>query len=248
MTRVVAAIDSSPAARPVLSVAQALAVVLGAEVEAVHVAEEDGVTAAAVAESMGVPYRVLPGDDPLEAIVSHATSDEVALVVVGARRRLQSSGVGHLAPQIADHLDKPVVVVPPDAPPIDRVHRVVIALEAAPDKARNLTGVVAMAAAADLDIVVVHVDDEQSIPAFSDQEAHETRAYADEFLARYLPRVGPARLELRVGDPADEIISLVRQSTVDLLALGWPRGPERGDVARRVLGQSHIPVLLVTVT
>ncbi len=95
--------------------------------------------------------------------------------------------------------------------------------------------------------MVVHVDDEQSIPSFSDQEAHETWAYAEEFLARYLPGAGPARLELRVGDPADEIINLAQQGPVDLLALGWPRDPARGAVARRVLRRSHVPVLLVAV-
>lgn len=245
MSRIVAAIDNSPAARPVLSVALALGPVLGAEVEAVHVADEEGDTAAAVAASMGVPYRVLPGGDPLPALLAHAAGGDVTMVVVGARRRLQSSGLGHLAGQIAESLDKPVVVVPPETRPMDRLQRVVIALEATPAKARSLTGAIEVAAGAELDIVVVHVDDEQSIPSFSDQEAHETRAYADEFLARYLPGAGPARLELRIGDPADEIIELIQQSTVDLLALGWPRDPERGAVARRILGRSHVPVLLI---
>ncbi len=247
MSRIVAAIDNSPAARPVLSVALALGPVLGAEVEAVHVADDEGDTAAAVAASMGVPYQVLPGDDPLPAILGHAAGADVTLVVVGARRRLQAADLGHLASQIAEHLDKPVVVVPPETRPMDRMQNVVIALEATPAKARSLGRVISVAAAADLDIVVVHVDDEQSIPSFSDQEAHETRAYADEFLARFLPGAGPARLELRVGDPADEIIRLAQERPVDLLALGWPRDPGRGAVARRILRHSHVPVLLVSV-
>lgn len=247
MSRIVAAIDNSPAARPVLSVALALAPVLGAEVEAVHVVEEEGDTAAAVAGSLGVPYRVLPGDDPLAAILGYAADADVILVVVGARRRLQSKDLGHLASRIAEDLDKPVVVVPPETRPLERLRRVVIALEANPDKARSLSSVISVAAGADLDLVVVHVDDEDSIPSFSDQEAHETRAYAEEFLARYLPGAGPARLELRVGDPADEIVELTRQGDVDLLALGWPHDPERGAVARRILGRCPIPVLLVSI-
>ena len=52
MSRIVAAIDNSPAARPVLSVALALGPVLGADVEAVHVADEEGDTAAAAAGSL----------------------------------------------------------------------------------------------------------------------------------------------------------------------------------------------------
>ena len=36
-------------------------------------------------------------------------------------------------------------------------------------------------------------------------------------------------------------------ATVDLLALGWPRDPDRGAVARGVLGRCHVPVLLVPI-
>lgn len=247
MSRIVAALDNSPAARPVLLVARALGPVLGADVEAVHVADDEGDTAATVADSLGVSYRVLPGDDALLAILTHAAADDVRAVVVGARRRLQSSELGHLARQITDSLLKPTIVVPPEARPVDRLQRVAIALEATPAKARSLTDVISVAAGADLDVVVVHVDDDESIPSFSDQEAHETQAYADEFVARYLPGAGPARLELRVGEPADEIVKLAQQGTFDLLALGWPRDPGRGAVARRVLGRSHIPVLLVSI-
>ena len=47
MSTVIAAIDDSAAARPVLATAQAVAALWDAHVEALHVAEDDGHTAAA---------------------------------------------------------------------------------------------------------------------------------------------------------------------------------------------------------
>jgi nucleotide-binding universal stress UspA family protein len=91
------------------------------------------------------------------------------------------------------------------------------------------------------------VDDEDSMPRFSDQVQHETTEYANEFLARYAPGAPEARLQLRIGDPADEILAAVDELDVDLLAIGWPHSddPTRGAVARELLDRTRVPVLLV---
>lgn len=248
MTKVVAAIDNSLTAAPVLAMAAVLAPVLGADVEAIHVADDGGHTAQASAETAGIPYRRLSGD-PLEQIIATASSDDVVAVVIGARARRGARHVGHLAGQVADATDKPVLVVPPDAKPPERLHTVVIAMEGSPHKARSLKAAVTVAAAADLDIVVVHVDDEDSIPSFSDQVAHETDSYAKEFLARYLHGAPSARLELRIGVPADEILAATESAAADVLAIGWPQSAEadRGLVARELLDRSQVSVLLVAV-
>jgi nucleotide-binding universal stress UspA family protein len=246
---IVAAIDNSAAARPVLSMATALGEILNASVEALHISDNEGETASAIAESLGVPCRTCPGD-PLTRIVERAADANVTAVVVGARRRLNGRNIGHLARQVADAIEKPVLVVPPEAQSTGRLHRVIFAMAGTRAKARNLKIAFDLAAAADLEFVIVHVDDEDSLPSFSDQVAHETQAYADEFLARNL-RGGPAaRLELRVGVPADEIIALTVSLTADLLAVGWPhsRDAHRGATAREILDRSHIPVLLVSLS
>ena len=246
MSRIIAAIDDSAAARPVLSMAEALGALLGAEVDAIHVAEDDGETALAVAEHVDVPCRILHGD-PLACVTECARQDDVVAVVLGARRRLRGASVGHLARAVADEVDKPVLVVPPETSPVQQLRRVVIAMEGSPAKARGVRTAIDLAAGADLDLTVIHVDDEDSIPAFSDQVAHETEAYSREFLARYLPGAPAARLELRVGAPVEEIIDLTDTIGADLLAIGWPHGPERGAIARQILDRSHVPVLLVAV-
>ena len=155
--------------------------------------------------------------------------------------------VGHLAHAVANEIDKPVLVVPPEAAPAERIRTVLIAIRGTRTEARSIKARIEVAAGADLEVVVVHVDDEASIPSFSDQLAHETDVYVEEFLARYLPGAPKARLELRVGVPANEILAVNDSMTADLLVLGWQQSTDnsRSAVAREVLDRSHMPVLLV---
>lgn len=246
-SKIVAAIDNSAAARPVLGSALALARVLGASVEAIHVADDGGGTAQASAESFGVPFRTTAGN-PFELLVELAAGDDVVALAVGARGRPGGPRpAGHLALALAGSIEKPVLVVPPDAHPSDSLQRVVVAMEGTPDKARSAKRTIEVAAGAGLELVVVHVDDEDSIPLFSDQVQHETEAYAREFLARYCPGAPEARLELRIGLPADEILAAVDKVAPDIIAIGWPHSsePGRGEVAREILDRSRMPVLLV---
>jgi nucleotide-binding universal stress UspA family protein len=123
-------------------------------------------------------------------------------------------------------------------------------MEGTPRDARRLKRAIKLAEHADLEVVVLHVDDESSIPLFSDQVQHETEAYADQFLARFVPGTKHARLELRVGIPVDQILMTADQEEPDILAIGLPHvdDPQRGQVVRSVLDRSHVPLLLVGTT
>ncbi len=102
----------------------------------------------------------------------------------------------------------------------------------------------------ELDVVVLHVHDEASIPLFNDQRQHETRDWAREFVARYCPwGVGDVRLETRVGRRDEEILRAAEEFEADLIALGWAQelAPGRAPVVRAVLERGHVPVLLVPV-
>jgi nucleotide-binding universal stress UspA family protein len=134
MTTVLAAIDDSVAAAPVLTAASALAPLLGSAVEAVHVGDPAGVTARACAKRAGVPFRSVPGD-PLERLTELAV-DDVTAVVVGTRdTSMRKSRVGHLALDLADRISRPLLVVPPQCTPAERIRRVVVALEGSPGRA-----------------------------------------------------------------------------------------------------------------
>jgi nucleotide-binding universal stress UspA family protein len=246
MSKIVACIDNSAAAHPVLAAALAIAPVLGASVEALNVVEDSDQTARAAAQDMGTPLRTVHGD-PLEQITIASAAPDVVAVVIGVRALPTGGRTGHVALAVANRVDTPVLVVPPDAQPPTLVRRVLIAMEGTQTNARNLKHAIELAANAALDIIVVHVDDEDSIPSFTDQACYETEAYTKEFLARYLPGAPTARLELRIGTPVDEILSAAQDVAADLLAIGWRQSddPSRGPVAHALVNRSHLPVFLV---
>jgi nucleotide-binding universal stress UspA family protein len=227
VSTVLAAIDNSAAAPPVLAMAEALASILAGSVETLHIAGDDAET--------------------VRAIAKRAADDDVLGVVV-AGRRMRGGKLNHLAHQVAEGVGKTVLVVPPEATSRTPWQRVLIAMKGTPTSVRHLEEAVAVAAAARLELVVVHVDDEGSIPSFSDQVAHETSAYADEFEARYLNGAANARLELRVGEPVEEILGVAKAVRADVVVLGRPQAvaAARRSTVTKVLDRSHIPVLLVT--
>ena len=247
MSTILAAVDDSAAAAPVLGTALALAPVFGAEVEAVEVAERLGRTAQAAARALHAPLRCVKGE-PLEQLVRLAEREDTVAVVVGARG--SPSGrrpAGHLTLALADALAKPVIVVPPDTHPPARIRRALLAVAGTAQSARYLQRTVALAAGAEIELIVVHVEDEDSIPSFSDQVQYEVEAYATEFLARYVPGVPITRVEMRIGAPAEEILAAVEDVDPDIIAVGWPQrgGDDGGPVVREVLDRSRLPVLLV---
>ena len=177
MSTVIAAIAGSDATRPVMIMARAVAHALDASVEALHVKEGNG--EAELTAAAGAPVRVLSGD-PVEVLPLVAAEQDVLALVVGARSQPGSPRrVGDLARSLADRTDKPVVVVPLGYRPPERLHTVVVAMEGSPGKARALQRSIAISARAGLEIVVVHVQDEDSIPSFSDQVQHEAEEYAE---------------------------------------------------------------------
>ena len=248
MTRIIAAIDNSAAARPVVLMARAVASTLAGGLDVIHVVEDGDETARASADAAGVALRILSGD-PIAELAQAVAEEDVVALVLGTRHGLGGPRpAGHLALLLAGRTDKPVVVVPPDAQPPERLRRVLVAMEGTASKARALQRTIALSTDAGLEIVVVHVD--EAIPSFTDQVQHETEAYAQEFLGRHVLGAPQARLELRIGVPALEVLDAVRLLQPELVAVGWPHtiDPDRGAVAREILDRSPVPVLLVAVT
>jgi len=249
MRRILAAVDDSTAAHPVIALAEGIASLFDATTDALHVADAEGPTVQAVADARGVPLRTLNGDT-LVRLAIECASDDVVAVVCGTGSPPAGAARGEVAVALAGTLDKPVVVVPPDAPITDDVRRVLMAIKGTPTKPRALKRAVELTAASGLELLVVHVDDLNSIPSFSDQVQYETELYAQQFLARYVIGAPQARLTLRIGDPADEILATADELRADVIAVGWPHTTEplHGQVARQIIQRSRIPVLLVATT
>jgi nucleotide-binding universal stress UspA family protein len=121
-------------------------------------------------------------------------------------------------------------------------------MEGDPDTAATMRNTIRLARDVDLEIVVLHVRDAASLPMFEDQPQHETDAWAQEFLARYVSVPAAAvRLELRVGMPHEQIPAAAAELEADLVALGWLQdsSPGHAKVVRAALERCPTPVLLV---
>jgi nucleotide-binding universal stress UspA family protein len=250
MTKVIAALDNSLAAKPVLSTALALGSLLGAEVEALHIRSDGDRVAHDEAEAAGLELHTAAGP-VVERLIEACDTDEVLGIVLGARRTPAGrSPLGSTALAVATSLAKPVVVVPPDARAQGRLRRILVPVEGGLSSSFTPRTIVRLAERAELDVVALHVREENALPAFTDQPQHEQQAWTREFLRRYCPwGVGHVHLEVRVGR-AEELIPLVAEQThVDLIALGWAQelAEGRAPVVRAALARGRVPVMLVPV-
>ena len=250
MTTVLAALDSSLAGHPVLLAARSLARVLGARVRAITVVNGSDESTVNIAEAVGVPLEVVSGP-VVESLVEAARAEDVAAVVIGARATPAGRRpLGSTAFAVASALLKPVVVVPPDGRVSPEWRRVLVPLEGTVSTSLAPRSLVEIARAASLDVVVLHVHEEDVIPAFTDDPYHEHEAWSREFLARYCPwGIGAVRLERRVGRAEDLVPAVAETLGCDVIALGWTQqlSPGRAPVVRAALARSHVPVMLVPV-
>ena len=250
MTTVIAAIDNSTAATPVLAEAKAVSRMIGASVVAVHAREDGYRVASEAARASGVPLTIVDGD-PSAAILECLRAPDVAGVVLGARgSRGGIRPTGHVAHQVITAVDVPAVVVPPEGIVRGHLRTVLLPLSGDPRSAASIRATIDLADASGIHIVVVHVYDETSIPLFNDQPLYETEAWAREFVARYV-HVHPSavRLELRIGLPEVEILDVAAATEADLIALGWSQdlSPGHAELVRALLGRTPVPLLLVPV-
>jgi nucleotide-binding universal stress UspA family protein len=249
MKRVLAAIDNSLAAQPVLGLAGLLAERFGADVEAVHVRVDGDEIVQKAAAAAGIDVRTLSGR-VVETLAREAEPDDVAALVLGSRGRPHSRRrVGQTAFSVLESMEKPLAVVPPDAR-LERLERVLVPLEGTVSSSLAPHRVIELVEGAPFDVVVLHVHDEDSLPAFTDQPQHETAAWGDEFLARYCPwGIADVRFEVRVGRPDEEVLRTAEETGADLIALGWSQALAggRAPIVRAMLDRGRLPVLLVPV-
>jgi hypothetical protein len=149
---------------------------------------------------------------------------------------------------VATSLDKPVVIVPPDGR-TGPLRRALVPVEAvSPLLAPR--AIVELAQGSELEVVVLHVHDEESLPPFTDQPQHETASWAQEFLRRYCPwGIGTVGLQTRVGRVEDLVPLVAQETDADIVALAWAQelAPDRAAVVEAALARVRVPVMLFPV-
>jgi nucleotide-binding universal stress UspA family protein len=250
MSKVIAGLDTSLAANPVLRTAVALGEALGSEVEAVHVTVDGDRVSRSAAGAAGVPYRTASGP-VVDRLVEIGRASDVVALVLGARGSpFARRPMGGTALAVATALSKPVVVVPPEARVRDQLRSVLVPLAGRDMEHHTPRAIVALAEGEELDVIVLHVLDELSLPSFTDQPQHEHEARVSEFLRRYCPwGIGKVRFEVRIGRREELVPIVADEMNADIVALGWAQElePDRSPVVRTMLMRGTVPLLLVPV-
>ena len=248
MSTILAAIDASAAARPVLDTAVVLGRRLRLPVVALHVRQDGVEPERLLAARAAVELRLAVGV-PAQAIVGALGGTDVAMAVFGVRGHPGGPRpAGSTALAVASQASKPVVVVPPEPqdPPPAGLHRVLVPLDGTPDAARAVEQAMRWFAGSGVAIVSLHVFDAATVPRFWDRPEHDHAAWSREFLARNAPAAG-RHLEVRSGWPSDRILEVAGTERADMIALGWRRrlAPDRAAVVRDVLARTPVPVILL---
>lgn len=179
------------------------------------------------------------------AVRERASESDVSAVIVGSATIGLDSLLDHVST-----LDRPVALVPASTPTPYRLRRVLAPVVGKPDDASPLIRAIEIVHESEIVVTVLNVADADSIPAFDDQTSHETEAWAQEFLTRYVSMPAErVRFELRIGDAVSEILTVSDEVRPDLVALGWAgwSSASRSRVVRSVLHRSQVPVLLIPV-
>ena len=248
MKTVVAALDGTAAASPVLDTAVGIGRLTGATVEAVHVTGHGSVeTPQELASRRDVPLRLLSGPVVL-ALLAVVAAPEVIAAVLGARATPTGRRpAGTTALAVIAAANKPMVVVPPDlaAAGTRQVHRLLVPLEGTRSSSRAVLDGLVPLLAREVELIVVHIFTASTVPRFLDQPGRDLWLLGREFIARHCPPA--SRAELRTGSVSDHVEVLCQDADADLVVLSWSQtaDPGRAAVIRSVLGRSTVPVLLL---
>ena len=241
MATVLAALDNSFAANPVLVMARALARVLGHRVEAIHVLGEGAGAAEGAAAAAGVPLRQSSGP-VVQRLVEAGEAAGVDALVIGARGTGGSGhALGSTALAVVTSLRTPVVVVQPSAQVAARLRAVLVPLDGTTSSTLIPRSIVELADHAEVEVTALHVN------GVEQHDEHWTR----EFLTRYCPfGIGKVRLERRSGRREEVIPVVAEELQSDLIVLGWAQqlSDGRAPVVRAALERSKIPVMLIPVS
>lgn len=250
MTTILAALDDSHAADPVLQVARQLAATLGVTCRPVHICRR---TAGVLPEHSHLDIAklsVLEGE-PVAEIVDAARDPSVVAVVIGSRSdHAGPVPAGHIATAVIERACKPVVVVPPGAEQRGPLDRALIPLEGTTKTSAPIVETATKLIEAGVDLIALHVFDIDTVPHFWDDLAHSGPSFVSEFKSLWWQAPSsPVGILLRRGDPATVIVDVARREQVDLIVLGWSQdlGAGHAKVVRAAMSDTHIPVLLVPV-
>jgi hypothetical protein len=137
----------------------------------------------------GVPLRVLDG--PVNASLLAAVANPAAILAVFGARATPAGRrpVGYTVLRVDEQTNKPIAVVPPEAFGVSprRFRRLLLPLEGSEQSSRPVCESLYPLLVADIDVVVLHVFTEATIPRALNRHERDLALSGDEFLARFCP-------------------------------------------------------------
>jgi nucleotide-binding universal stress UspA family protein len=273
-SKVLVALDGSPAAATALPLARVVARQLGARLEALHVTDD----AARAAELLPQLQRDLeatepihlraPVHDPAAGILEAAAASDVVLLVLTTHGRAVEPGrhLGRVAEAVLAATSRPTLVVRPEAVAGEgarELRRLLLPLDGTPTTAAALRPVIELACqlGATIDLLYVAAPHQAAAaepgsigaPRYVDQPQHEWPQWAQEVIERLCtclaecPAGVPVRMHLAQGEIGDEIARFAATHGADAIVLVRRSHLEAGRarVLRAVLDHTPCPVLLV---
>lgn len=186
------------------------------------------------------PLRIPTSEASVSAVVAEVAAASVSAAVLR----------GHPDPdamfwEVIQQSRKPIVVTPFGDADLSRpIARVLLPLDGTPETAKAVNPTVGRLLASGAEVLAAHVFDASTVPAFWDQAAHSREPWTREFLLRNLPAVH--RLDLRSGQPPEEILAESEDMGSDLILLGWSQrlAGDRAPIVRLAL-EGNVPLMLV---
>jgi nucleotide-binding universal stress UspA family protein len=248
MRKVLAALDASAAARPVIETACGVGQLVDAEVEALHVGDRRVETLDALATQYEVTLRVIESRDVTARVLDAVEAPEVVAAVVGARATPGGRRpTGRTALSVVEGTRKPTIVVPPDTVSSRPLKRLLIPLEGSEHSSRAVIEGLLPLIVDEVELVVLHVFTPDTVPRVLDHPQRDLELIGSEFLARYCPHA--TRIDWRTGRVAPQVCSVCSEEAADLIVLSWSQDntPGHAAVIRDVLGDARHPVLLLPI-
>lgn len=250
MRTVLAALDASAAARPVVETALGIGRLMDARVHAVHVGDESVETLEALTSESHIPLRTLRGQVEQTVLDAAAASGVVAAVLgaratPGGRRPIGGTALG-----VVEGANRPVVVVPPEAVGVSPrpFRRLLIPLEGNEESSRPVVEQLYPLIVDRVELLVLHVFTTATVPRVLDRPHRDMELLGREFLARHCPCA--TRVEWRTGPIGARVTEVCGEEAADLVVLSWSQDSTTGHAAvvRDVLASSTVPVLLLPAT
>lgn len=266
-------LDGTEHALVALPVARTLAELESATLHIVHIGEP-ALPPSTVLEKLGLTPEQLRG-----SVVDQATGRPAARIVQWATERGSTfivlcthtavgrprGALGRVAEEVLRDAPCPVVLVQPERGLGPwALHKVLLPHDGTPTTAAALAPAADLAHRAGAELLVLHVaapggrqaaePGTFATPRYVDQPQHEWSGWAREFLER-LTALGDCPLAVRLqlllgaGEPAAEIVRVVKEQDCSLVVLGW-RGhleARRGMTVKYVIRDAACPVLVLRV-